>query len=596
MPSTPPAGSFTRRQIGFAAIAGGIGLTVAPLASAQTPDASPGESPAASPVAAQPDPNATFTVVSPTREESLAAIRAAFPFEEPATTGGDIIQAFSSDITMVNPMLAQDVASGYITGHLYESLIGLDPATGTFIPGLADAWELGSDGVRYRFHLNPNAAWHDGTPLTADDVVFSFDIMRDPKGLAPSQGTLDRALASIARIDDHTVELVARDRMATFLNDSAGLVPIMPKHVWGDIPVANWPSDGGTTGLDPARVVGSGAFRFVEWMQGDHITIARNEDYWLPEQVPVIDRYIYRVVADSTTALQAMQTGEADITGLDPAQAPAFIERNPEMTITEFNRAHITYYETNMDEAKTTRFLDVRVRQAMLYALDRDLIAENIYLGYAIRADGPQPPLSPAYAPEEITTIYHYDPEKANALLDEAGWTLGSDGIRAKDGDRFTFDLTYEENSATLSQLITYMQQSWKAIGLEMNAIAMPFPAQQDQINKRDYDVALTGITLDATGNQGIMYRSDSTYPAGYNEVKYGNPEYDRLDDLQQRELDPAKRRALLIEESNILAHDIPMAPLVFANGVIAHNPRVRNFFPTGYSSTWSIPWAWVAD
>ncbi|MGB3330621.1 MAG: ABC transporter substrate-binding protein, partial [Thermomicrobiales bacterium] len=561
-----------------------------------SPEASPAASPAASPVAAQPDPDATFTTISPTREEALAAIRGAFAFEEPAATGGDIIQAFSTDITMVNPMISQDIASTYLTGLIYESLIDGDPSTGTLIPGLADSWELGSDGVRYRFHLAPNATWHDGKPVTADDVLFSFDIMRDPKGLAPSQGTLDRALASIEKIDDHTIELVARDRMATFLNDSAGLVPIMPKHIWEGVAIEDWASDGGTTGLDPARVVGSGPFRYVEWIQNDHATIERNADYWQPGRAPVIDRYIYRIVADSTTALQAMQTGEADISGLDPAQAPSFIERNPDITITEYNRAHITYYETNMDEAKTTLFLDVRVRQAMLYALDRDLIAQNIYLGYAIRADGPQPPLSPAYAPEEITTIYTFDPDKAKALLDEAGWAVGGDGIRARDGQRFAFDFTYEEDSATLAQLVPYMQQCWKDVGLEMNATAMPFPAQQEEINKREYDVALTGITLSTTGNQGIMYRSDAIYPAGFNEVKYSNPEYDRLDDLQRRELDPEKRRALLIEQSNILAHDVPMAPLVFATRVIASNPRVHNYFPTGYSMNWSLPWIWVAE
>lgn len=592
-------GTLTRRQVGLAAIAGGLagGLGLATSAvAAQTPEASPGASPAASPAAAQPDPNATFTRISPTREESLAAIRAAFAFEEPAATGGDIIQAFSSDITMVNPMISQDLAASFVTGRLFEGLVGIDPTTGTLIPGLADAWDLGSDGVRYRLYLNPNATWHDGKPVTADDVVYSFGIMSDPSGLSPSQGALAQALASIEKIDDRTIELVAKDRMATFLDNTAGAVPIMPKHIWESVPAADWASDGGTTGSDPSRVVGSGPFRFVEWVQNDHITVERNDAYWQPDLVPVIDRYIYRVVTDSTTAMQTVQTGEADITGLSPSQAPAFIKNNPDMVITEFDRANITYYETNMDEAKTTLFLDVRVRQAMLYALDRDLIAETVYLGYAIRADGPQPPLSPAYAPEEITTIYTYDPDKANALLDEAGWTRGDDGIRAKDGQRFAFDFTYEEDSATLDQLVPYIQQCWKDIGLEMTAAAMPFAAQQDQINKRDYDVALTGITLDTTGNQGIMYRSDSIYPAGFNEVKYANPEYDRLDDLQLRELDPARRRAILIEQSNIIARDVPMAPLVFAKGVMANSPRVHNYFPTGYSSTWSLPWAWVSD
>ncbi len=579
-------------------IAGGIaatGVFSTVAASDATPEASPEASPSASPVAVvTPDPNATFKVVSPTREEVIAQYKGANGFEEPANTGGDVIQVFSSDITMVNPMLAQDLASGFVTDLIYQSLVSVNAVDGTYVPALADSWELSSDGVRWRFHLNPNAIWHDGKPVTADDVLFSFAAMLAPDGLAPSRGTLERALANIEKIDDHTVELTSPVPMAIFLTNTASNVPIMPMHIWGDVANADWPSDEGTTGRNPARVIGSGPFKFVEWVQNDHVTVARNDDYWLKAEIPVIDRYIYRIVADSTAALQSLQTGEADISSVSPAQAPSFIEKNPDLTITKFNRANITYYETNMDETKTTLFLDVRVRQAMLYALDRDLVTQNIYYGYAVRADGPQPPLSPGYAPDEITTIYTYDPDKSKQLLDEAGWTLGSDGIRVKDGIPFKFDFTYEQDSATYVQLIPYMQEAWKEIGLEMNAIPMPFPAQQEQINTRSYDVALTGITLNTTGSQGIMYRCDSTYPAGYNEVKYCSPEYDRIDDLQQREMDPAKRRELLIQGANILAHDIPMAPLVFANGIYASSPRVHNYFPSGYSFNWSLIWAWV--
>jgi peptide/nickel transport system substrate-binding protein len=607
--SKPALRPVTRRRFAARAAAGAgisiaaLGLQAARSASAldTTPQASPGASPsaspqtAASPVAdAVPDPNATFKGISPARADVIARLESTYAFEAPKQTGGDVIQVFSSDITMVNPMIAQDIASGFVTGLMYQELTGIDPSDGTIVPLLADSWEISSDGLRYRFALDPKATWHDGKPVTADDVVFSFMAMLAPDGLAPSRGTVDRALAKIEKLDTHTVELTSRQPMATFLTETALTVPIMPKHVWGGVAFPDWPSNEGTTGRDPSRVVGSGPFRFVEWVQNDHVTVTRNADYWLTDQLPVIENYIYRIVADSTSALQSLQTGEVDISGLSPAQAPAFIKSNPDLKITEYDRANITYYETNMDETKTTKFLDVRVRQAMLYALDRDLIAERIFLGFAVRADGPQPPLSPAYAPEDITTIYRYDPEKSKQLLDEAGWIAGANGIREKDGIQFTFDFTYEQDSATYAQLIPYMQEAWKAVGLEMNAIAMPFPAQQEQINQRAYDVALTGITRNTTGNQGIMYRCDSIYPAGFNEVKYCNPAYDKLDDQQREELDAAKRRDLLIRQSNILAEDIPMAPLVFAKGVVANSPRVHNYFPTGYSSNWSLVWAWV--
>jgi peptide/nickel transport system substrate-binding protein len=460
--SEPALRPVTRRQFAVRAAAG-AGISIAALgmqatrsvsALDTTPQASPGASPgaspqtAASPVAdAVPDPNATFKVISPARADVIARLKSTYAFEAPKQTGGDVIQVFSSDVTMVNPMIAQDLASGFVTGLMYQELTGIDPSDGTIVPLLADSWEISSDGLRYRFALDPKATWHDGKPVTADDVVFSFMAMLAPDGLAPSRGTVDRALAKIEKLDTHTVELTSRQPMSTFLTDTALTVPIMPKHVWGKVAFPDWPSNEGTTGRDPSRVVGSGPFRFVEWVQNDHVTVTRNADYWLTDQLPVIENYIYRIVADSTSALQALQTGEVDISGLSPAQAPAFIKSNPDLTITEYDRANITYYETNMDETKTTKFLDVRVRQAMLYALDRDLIAERIFLGYAVRADGPQPPLSPAYAPEEITTVYRYNREKSNQLLDEAGWIAGANGIRERDGTPFTFDLSCQTQS-----------------------------------------------------------------------------------------------------------------------------------------------------
>ena len=575
-------------------LAGGF-AGAATLARAAAQDASPEASPMASPATDVPaDPNATFERISPSRSEVMAQMREEHQFEEPQQTGGDIIQVFTSDITMLNPMLAQDLASGYITGLVYQSMVGVNPVDGTFIPRIADSWELGSDGVTYRFALNPDATWHDGKPLTADDIIYSLDVMLDPDSLAPSQGTVERALASYRKIDNHTVELISKQPSATFLNDTAVTLDVMPKHIWESVPPSDWTADDGTTGQDPSRVVGSGPFIFEEWVPGDHITVRRNDKYWLPEEIPVIDRYIYRVVAESSTALQSLQAGESDISTVTSSLAPGFIEANPDFTIHEYKRAHITYIETNMDEEKCQFFLDVRVRQAMMFAMDRDLIAQAIFQGYAIRADGPQPPLSPAYAPDEITSIYIQDIDKANSLLDEAGWKMGASGVREKDGVPFSFDFTYEEDSATYTQLIPYVQQAWAEVGLDMKPHAMPFPAQQEELNKRNYDAALTGITLNTTGNQGILFRCDSIYPSGYNEVKYCNPEYDALDDQQLQELDPEKRRELMIAAANIIAHDVPVEPIVFVSGLVASSPRVHNYFPSGYSSLWSINWMWI--
>ena len=561
------------------------------LASAQaTPDASPSASPAASPAS-----NVAFTTVSPTREEAIARIKAAYPFEEPERTGGDLIQVHTGDIKTLNPVLRSDIASGWITGLIFESLASISVVEGELIPSLADSWEVNDDGTIARFHISPNATWHDGKPVTAEDVVFSIDAVLAKDGLSPNRTDIMRAVASYSAIDATTVEVVAPGPSALFLQQVSGLA-IVPKHIWGDVPFADWGTAPGTTASDPTKVVGSGPFTFVEWVQEDHVTVAKNPNYWLPELAPQIDNYIYRVVADATSSIQTLQTGESDIMVLSPAQAPAFIKDNPDIPVFEHPRAHMTYYVTNLHEDKTPFFGDVKVRQAMMWALDRDLIVEQIWAGYAVRADGPQPPLSPAYAPEEITSIYTYDPDKAKALLDEAGWAVGKDGVREKDGVRFSLEFMYDDPSAANQQLIPYLQQTWGEVGIEIIPKAMPVPALIDAYMAGTFTAGMLGFEFNIDGNQGGMYRSDATPPAGFNFMGYANPEYDALDDQQLAEVDAEKRRALLIEQSNILAADLPNGPLLFGKGVSTALPRVRNFFSAQYSSLWSIPWIWLAE
>jgi peptide/nickel transport system substrate-binding protein len=438
-------GTISRRTLATRAAAVGMSAPAAGIllhhASAQdaSPEASPATSTLASPVAGE-------VTRSMTREEYYEALRQAFPFEEPQSTGGQVIVVETTDISTLNPVLVVDVYSGLLSGFIYEGLVGTSAIDGTSVPALADYWEVGADGITYTFHLNRKATWHDGRPVTADDVIFTIDSVIDETSLSPRRTTVLNVLESYRKIDDHTVELVAVDRLATFVSETVGQFGIVPKHIWESIPFAEWGSAPGSTGQDPTQVIGSGPFKFVEWVLDDHVTVTRNDQYWDTEHTPVIDDFVFRVVADTTSALQSVVTGESDITGVDPTQAATLRESNPELTIEEYDTFGFTYYEFNLDPAKALPFTDVKVRQALMYALDRDLMVNTIYQGLATRADGTQPTLSIAYAPDRINTIYTYQPEKAEQLLTEAGWVdSDGDGIRDKDGARFSFEFFYSE-------------------------------------------------------------------------------------------------------------------------------------------------------
>ncbi|MGB3307780.1 MAG: ABC transporter substrate-binding protein [Thermomicrobiales bacterium] len=560
-------------------------------------DASPAASPEASPaVVATPDPNATFSVVSPTREEALAKAVGSTTLEEPASTGGDLILVGTSDVATLNPMLRMDSFSYEVTVRIWEPMVMADPRDGSFVPQLADSWEMSSDGMRWRFHLNPDATFHDGTPLTADDVVFSYSAITDETSLSPTRAQVMAVLAGVEKLDEHTVELTAKFPSSAFLYQAVTEVQIVPKHIWESIPFAEWGTAPGSTGQDATKVIGSGPFTFVEWVQNDHAMLARNDNYWLKDWTPTVDRFIYRVVADANSAVQSLTTGEVDICPLSPSQAVTMTRDNPDFAINAVGIPAFSFYITNMDPAHTEMFSDVKVRQALYYAIDRELLVETVYLGYATVVDSyAQTPGSPGYAPDQMETVYTYDPEKAKQLLDEAGWTVVSDGKRSKDGKPLSFEVIYDESDATDQQMIPYFQEAWGDLGIDVQTAAMPFPSIIETVNRRDYQVMRSSFGYPSPdGNTGLLFRTDSAFPAGFNLGYYSNPEFDRLDDEQLKEIDPEKRKELLVKQSNIVNNDLPWAPLVYLQSISSTHPRVHNYIPTGITTFFTTLKVWV--
>jgi peptide/nickel transport system substrate-binding protein len=592
------SGQLSRRNFVRRATALGVSAAAANMLaqSAVAQDSTPAQgSPVASPAAS---PVGTGEIIrSITREEAEAEIEAAFAFKEPQNQGGQLIHTMTTDISTLNTVLASDLYSVWISGFIYDSLVGTSPVNGRDVPtGLADSWEIAGDGVTYTVKLHEGIKWHDGEPFTADDVIFTFDMALDEKSLSPRKGTVEGVLASYEKVDDLTVKFIALAPSAIFPSEALGQFGIMPKHIWEGVPAADWPSDGGSTGQDASRVVGTGPFRLVEWVLGDHVTLEKNAEYWNPKFTPVIDSYIYKVVGEPTTAIAELQTGESDVIEVPFAQANALRESNPELQIIDYDTLDFNYYVTNQDEAKGLMFTDVKVRQALLYALDREVIADTVFDGFAIRADGTQPVLSIAYAPERINTIYTYDPEKAAALLDEAGWTMGGDNVREKDGQRLSFEMTFSEGYAPYEVQVPYMQQAWREVGVEMIPTVLPFPTLLEDDQSGNYQMSLLGFGWDPDGGQDVMFACDMVPPNGFNLQRYCSEEYDALVQPSKTELDVEKRIDILIEMSNIANDDAAVGITVFLKDIFGASPRVHNFFPNGYSEVWWLTRAWLEE
>jgi peptide/nickel transport system substrate-binding protein len=548
---------------------------------------------------ASPEAAGGDTVHSMTREAYQAQLQQAFAWEEPQNQGGQVIWSQANDISTVNGLLTSDYPTIYVTAFLFEPLVNVSPIDGQIIPALADSYEVAPDGKTYTFHLNTDAKWHDGTDVTAEDVKFTFDVATDPSSPNPRQSTMVEQIESYRVIDDDTFELVAKEPIVTFLYDVVWPALTMPKHIWESVPPAEWPNDPGSTGQDPARVVGTGPFKFQEWRQAETVTLARNDQYYDPTAIPVIDELIMRVLPDPETEVEALKAGETDIMEIIPAPQFEDVSTTPGLKADKYPGWSFSYIGLNMDPEKTTLFQDARVRQALFVAIDKEAIKDNIYQGLGEVARGTQPKLSYAYSPESFEETYDYDPERAKQLLADAGWTdTDGDGLVDQDGTPFSFELvTSSGGGAVVDQLLAELQQNWREIGIEMTPNLMEWSAMLDLTSQtHDFDALLQGFGWDASLNQGSLFRCDS-YGGGFNDIKYCNEEYDRLDDMQLREFNREKRRQLLIEQSQIIWNDLPV--LIYRIGVErpGYSDRLHNFFPNGMGGVyWSLPYTWIAQ
>jgi peptide/nickel transport system substrate-binding protein len=333
----------------------------------------------------------------------------------------------------------------------------------------------------------------------------------------------------------------------------------------------------------------------VEWDLGSHVTIERNDDYWLPERVPHIDSFTIQVIADVDSAVQSVMVGESDaMRGMAPAQFEGVQKANPHIDILTYDNMGWTAFLMNADPELGAFFSETDIRRAMMYAVDREMIVQTMLDGIGTPAVGVQPPGSPAYAPDEVTTVYTYDPGLANSLLDQAGWIdADDDGVRERNGIPFRMDFLYSDSAAVNEQLVPYLTQVFRDIGVEVIPRSLPQPTMVEQVVAGDYQLATFSIfwTLD---DLGVLYRCDAMPPAGFNLARHCNAEYDRLNSGSAAEMDADKRRRMIIDQGNISNDDAHYGLLYFTQGVVPVNSRVKNLFFSAFGEMWSLTDAWI--
>jgi len=501
------------------------------------------------------------------------------PGHEAPKRGGTLVIGIGQNPGHLNPAISTGSEVHAVADSLFNGLVGLDDQANPY-PDLARAWEVSDDARRYTFHLHAGVRWHDGEPFTSADVAFTFQQVllryhaRTRTGLA---GRLER----IETPDDLTVTFVFREPYAPFLQQlNVTEAPILPRHVYASVAdVQNAPEN-----LAP---VGTGPYRFVEYVVDDRVVLARNDDYFKPG-LPYLDRLVFRVIPDANTRLLALERGEVDFIGGLPAGELDRVDALPEVTVFTPNSGSgggfcVMTMSFNLERE---RFADLRVRQAFAHAIDRQQVLDQVLFGRGRVASGPiHSQLAFAYSDD--VRAYPFDPALAESLLDEAGHPRGADGTR--------FAATFLHFPA-FAKYGEVLRQNLAQVGVQLELVALDRAAFISRVfEQRDFDTNVISYCNNSDPAIGVarVYVSSNIGNIPFsNAAAYVNPEVDRLFAEAASQADVAERGRLYAEVQRLLVDELPVLWLVETQFSAAGRAEVRGLAPWSGSPAEA---AWIA-
>ena len=460
--------------------------------------------------------------------------------------GGTLVMISSQVPRHFNPAVQSGIATMAPGAHLFATLVRSD-ANWKFHPYLATSWTTAADGLSVTFKLRTDATFHDGKPITSADVKFSIETQKANHPFKTSLG----AVSGVETPDAHTVVVKLKSpHPALLLAMSTSIVPIIPKHVYGD------GQNPKTHPRNTTNLVGSGAYILKEYKRAQYILLERNPNYFLKGR-PYMDRIIYKIIRDSSSRVIAMERGEGNMMPfMSEVASVVRLKKNDKLIVTDKGYAGIgpiTWLAFNTKEGPTK---DVRVRQAIAYAIDRKFITQQLHRGVSTAATGPIVPGSPFYTKDVET--YEVDLKKAEALLEAAGYPKKADGTR--------LDLTIDYLPAVpdvQQRIAEYARGQLKKVGIKVTVRNSPdFPTWARRIATWQFQ-----MTMDLPFNWGDpvigVHRSylcsNVLKVIWSNTQQYCNPEVDKLLEAAGKETDQAKRRALYVKFQQILAKDLPV-------------------------------------
>lgn len=492
--------------------------------------------------------------------------------------GGSITWAQGRYPLTFNPVNAIGAMERWVWQLTSARLINFDTA-GNIIPDVAESWESAEDGLSHTFHLTQSATWTDGTPVTATDVALTIMLAADARsgsrypglfaslaGLAEYLDGSASAIEGIQIVDDHTIRFDFAEPFAPFINSLASNQGpyLVPAHLLGEIPPDQF--DTADYNTNPVGRVGMGPFTIASAERDQNVVFTRNETYF--KGAALLDQIVFRVM-QADVALAALLTGEIDIASIPGIQlAEMRQEEGVEITIYPWNLWDGLVFNTSLEH-----LADPRVRQAVLHAIDRQTYTEQILGGLGT-------PWDSIFVQEQFLADnlvhYEYDPERAGALLTEAGWD---------------FDRTVEWKyyGASWTELAPFLQDSLSRVGFKINPVMLETEAWVETVlGNLDFEISVTG------GNGVLGDPADLApfFECGTNTL-YCNDEVNDLFAAGRIEPDPVARKAIYDQIQVIINRDVPVAVLWARNLAVGMTPRVNatayNQFDYLSFNTWSV-------
>jgi peptide/nickel transport system substrate-binding protein len=496
-------------------------------------------------------------------------------------TGDSLVEGTIGEASTLIPLLATDAASFDVAGQIYNGLVKYDKNL-NIVGDLAKSYDISGDGLTITFHLRQGVKWHDGAPLTSKDVLYTYQVTIDPK--TPTAYAEDfKQVKSITAPDSHTIRVTYESPFAPAL--ASWGMNILPAHLLEGNDITKSPL--------ARKPVGTGPYRFKEWVSGQKIVLEANEDYF--DGRPYIDRFIYRIIPDSSTMYMELKAGAIDLMNLSPVQYAR--QTSSKSFTSRFNKyrypsSSYLYMGYNL---RHPLFGDRRIRQAMTAAINKDELIQGVLFGMGQKAHGPIVPGRWAYNP--AVKDIGYDPKRATELLAEAGWKKkNSDGILVKDGKPFKFTILTNQGNQQRLMTAQIIQQRLHQVGIDVKIRIVEWAAfLKEFVNKGNFEVVLLAWSISQDPDMYDIWHSSKNKPGELNFIGFNNPEVDRLLIEGRSTFDIEKRKRAYFRIQEVLAVEQPYTFLYVPDALPVVSSRIRGVepAPAGISHNqirWYVP------